>query len=398
MKKNEFFHMNEQDPLQILDPRGQPFYSKGVNAIRIKDPSVLPGSRYYDMKKKYPDPEDWADSVFARLKKWGFNTVGSWSTTVLFKRGFPYTVMLKIPRAKKLIDLFDPEWEKEVSEAVKEQVSEHIGRSDCFGYFLANEQAWFGDWPWITDHNDSLLLDEYLKLPDGSSGKLKARQFLKDRTPGHREFNELWGMDIGSLSELDKIDSLPRKTEGAMHERSAFAGRVAERFFSIVTGVLRKEDPDHLILGVRFAGEVPEDVVRACGRYNDILSQNYYRKNMIIEKDFLEKVHEFSSKPVMITEFSYRAMENRSGLRNRKGADVTVQTQSDRAEGFKKYVGDLLKLPFICGYHWFLWHDQSPEGRSFDGEDSNYGIVDLNDEPYEELVEAMKDVNVKTEG
>jgi hypothetical protein len=91
-------------------------------------------------------------------------------------------------------------------------------------------------------------------------------------------------------------------------------------------------------------------------------------------------------------------VENRSGDRNTKGADVTVATQGDRAEGYERYAGSLARLPFILGWHWFQFFDESPGGRSFDGEDSNYGLVDIQGRPYEELAAAMRDVNAAAPG
>jgi hypothetical protein len=43
-------------------------------------------------------------------------------------------------------------------------------------------------------------------------------------------------------------------------------------------------------------------------------------------------------------------------------------------------------------YHWFEWVDEPKEGR-FDGEDSNYGLVDIQDRPYQEFVEAVRKAN-----
>jgi hypothetical protein len=37
--------------------------------------------------------------------------------------------------------------------------------------------------------------------------------------------------------------------------------------------------------------------------------------------------------------------------------------------------------------------DEPMDGRRPDGEDSNYGLVNLNDEPYADVVEAFKEVN-----
>jgi hypothetical protein len=69
-----------------------------------------------------------------------------------------------------------------------------------------------------------------------------------------------------------------------------------------------------------------------------------------------------------------------------------VETQKDRADGFERYVKGLAALPYCVGFHWFEWCDEPKEGR-FDGENSNYGLVRIDDQPWEELTERMRAVN-----
>ncbi|GAF99024.1 unnamed protein product, partial [marine sediment metagenome] len=106
--------------------------------------------------------------------------------------------------------------------------------------------------------------------------------------------------------------------------------------------------------------------------------------------DMLREIHRVTGLPVMVTEFSFRARD--SGPPNTRGAGIVVDTQEERATHFERYVGELMELPMVVGYHWFEHSDQPAEGR-FDGEDSNYGVVDIRDEPYTALVEVMERVN-----
>ncbi len=97
-----------------------------------------------------------------------------------------------------------------------------------------------------------------------------------------------------------------------------------------------------------------------------------------------------TSKPVLITEFAFRAED--SGLPNTKGAGPKVTNQAARAKAYADYVTRLESLPEAIGYHWFKWTDEPKEGR-FDGENSNYGLVDIGDKPYREFAEAVKAAN-----
>ena len=61
-----------------------------------------------------------------------------------------------------------------------------------------------------------------------------------------------------------------------------------------------------------------------------------------------------------MSEFGFRAMD--SGLPNTKGAGPLVPTQTDRAAGFSGYVQGLAALPYVVGYHMFMYYDEPSGG------------------------------------
>ena len=124
----------------------------------------------------------------------------------------------------------------------------------------------------------------------------------------------------------------------------------------------------------------------------DVVSFNNYAFTAPAEP--LKKLHATTGRPIMLTEFSFKARD--SGLPNTRGAGQPVATQQDRADHFDRYVTGLAELPFVVGYHWFQYSDQPAEGR-FDGENSNYGVVNGSDEPWTVLAERMKQVNSRLE-
>lgn len=174
--------------------------------------------------------------------------------------------------------------------------------------------------------------------------------------------------------------------------KSIFLKKVARQYFMVCRDAIRKYDPNHLILGCRFAGYAPNEVLSAMGEFVDVVSYNNY--SPVPPIDQLDEIYEITKKPIMITEFSFKAMD--SGLPNTRGAGAPVATQKDRADGFSKYVETFMKLPYAVGYHWFEYTDEPAEGR-FDGENSNYGLVNIKDEVWEVLTNRMTEVNAKIE-
>ena len=353
---------------QFLDPQGTPFFSRGVCVVIPKDTAIKAGADGYDpMKKEGLSYEAWAKRAVGVLKDAGFNSLGSWSDEGLSSK-LPYTLSLSLTgydaMGQRLVDVFSDEFAHRVQAAAKGGV--RPGDQALIGYYLDNELPWYGDTGWPGPQNTPLL-DKYLALPAGSAGLAQARQALK-RT----------------LAEGEAPTAA---------ERTGFLALVAEQYFKVTTQALRSADPQHLILGARFAGPTPREVVVACGHYCDVVSVNSYSKSGRFDFELFDTIYALTHKPVLLTEFSYRAAENRSGDKNSRGADVTVATQAERAEKLKAFLGSALELKYLLGYHWFQYFDESPQGRSFDGEDSDYGLVDIEDRPYTGLTDAFKEVN-----
>jgi agarase len=170
----------------------------------------------------------------------------------------------------------------------------------------------------------------------------------------------------------------------------AFVARLAERYFKVTADAIKAADPNHMNFGCRFAYVPAQPVVEAAGRHLDAVSFNCYQHD---PRGVIERYAAFG-KPLIIGEFAFRGED--SGLPNTRGAGPRVKTQAERADAFEKYVRAAVSMPALVGYHWFEHADEPKEGR-FDGENSNYGLVNIHDEPWQALVERMTQVNAQVE-
>jgi hypothetical protein len=375
----------------------KPFLSMGVNAIGDQSYRASNEDYYDPVKNQYGGNfKAWAKGVFIRMKRWHFNTLGCWSDDRLTGQKFPYTPMLYIGRGSKWDDVLLSVFTAEFEVNVKENVRKARALKDdpyVIGYFLDNELPWWGDYGWHAE-NQTTLLEKYALIGVDDGNKEALRKFFEDRYQGDIEaFDDAWGKNLKSFEELEGPVTLTVRTRKQRAEADAWAGMVAERYFSVTTKALREADPNHLILGVRFSGETPWEVVEACGRYCDVVSVNSYQKSGDVDKLLLDNFYAKAQKPILITEYSFSAMENQSGDPNSHGADVAVPTQKDRVEHFNRYAREALALPYVVGLHWFEWADESPEGR-FDGENCDYGLVDIHDHEYTLLTKAQAKLNL----
>jgi hypothetical protein len=220
-------------------------------------------------------------------------------------------------------------------------------------------------------------------LPEGAAGRQQAIEFLRQRYSGDlSKLNSAWRIkakDFASAAPLTE-------TEAFKADAEAFLEQVATRYFEVCGKAIKSADPNHLFLGARFAGRVPDVVYRAA-RSVDIVSINIYAFD---PRPLARQVAEITGRPLLIGEFAFRAED--SGLPNTRGAGPKVANQRARAKAYTDYVNWLMSVPAAVGYHWFEWSDEPKEGR-FDGEDSNYGLVDINDRVYQEFVGTVEATN-----
>ena len=82
-----------------------------------------------------------------------------------------------------------------------------------------------------------------------------------------------------------------------------FAALVAERYFKLTCAAIRAADPDHLVLGCRFAYVPSPGVIKAAARHTDVISLNCYD----IDASPVIDAYAATGKPCLIGEFSFRS-------------------------------------------------------------------------------------------
>lgn len=377
-------------------PAGKLFLSLGVNAIGDQSYRA-PNDVYYDpVKNQYGGKKEaWVQKTLDRLKQWRFNTIGCWSDDALLGKKFPFTYMLYIARGNPWDSVLDSVFSEDFVARARENAKKALPYKDdpsLIGYFLDNELPWWGQYGW-NDTSQKTLLEKYALNGVDDANRAALKGFLTERYSGDIDgFNQVWGTQFHSFEDFYQPVTLVVRTKKEKADADAWAGVVAERYFAVTTKALREVDPHHLILGVRFAGQAPWDVVAACGKYCDVVSVNQYQRSGEVDRALLDHFYAKTHKPILLTEYSFSAKENQSGDPNTSGADVAVPTQKERVEHLKKFTEGLLQLPYIVGFHWFEWADQSPLGR-FDGENCDYGLVDIHDKEYASLTQAHTQVN-----
>ncbi len=411
----------------LITPDGNALFSAGIVGVRVLGdfaPSIGTAPYQDNVLARYGTEEAWAAVQLARLLDLRVTTIGAWSRHDLFVGGMPYTPILLFAQHAPAIsgvangltgqpmrDYFAPAF---AAGATTEALAATSCATDpwCIGVFTDNELGWG---PGVA--LSVPLLDGYVKLPAGAPGKLALQSFFAARHADVAAFNAVWGTALASFDDVQTLTALPADwgTGPAAREadRHAFTGVVAQRYFQTAHDALRAIEPAMLILGARFLSySTPPEVVLAAAPYVDVLSTNYYELDPVwfgvaqqladqygfvpAERMFddVDAFYAATGKPILIGEFGYRSAE--SDLPNTFPPFYpTLATQAGRADAYARYMRRALQRPYVVGAHWFKHADQPIEGRA-DGENNNWGIVDLQDDPYVTLGDRMRLLNAET--
>jgi hypothetical protein len=372
----------------FVAPSGQLTLSIGVDNVSYHGDEIYRSSvhPYFEhVSKLYPTENVWAATELARLRSWGFNSLGAWTVPFLWNLKMPYTVILDIGARSGAswlrgvpVDVYSPHFVATARQIAGKECAPRAHDPFLIGYFSDNELRWGADW-----RGKQNMLTMYLNLPSDSPGRQHAIEFLKQRYSDNiQQLNQAWAVHATSFASVPS----EANSEAFESDNQVFLGMVAERYFEVCANAIHTADPGHLYLGAKFAGMPPDPVLRA-SHAADVVSVDLYRFD---PRPNVKHIYELSQRPILVAEFAFRA-EN-SGLPNTQGAGPKVPDQAARARAYSNFVTWLESMPEAVGYHWFEWCDEPKQGR-FDGENSNYGLVNIEDRPYTQFVKAVKTAN-----
>ena len=387
----------------LVTPEGHPYWFAGIANADPTGTADRNGHYAYadTVAQKYGSVANWADAQLVRFRDWGINGLGGWGDVSSLEGRVPYTRVLGLGGWRT--DYWSPSWATGARRSIAATAAEVRNDPWFIGYFTDNEMSWALD---IRTFQTSF--DIYLAMPASAPGKQELLRFLRERYHGsidavRADFPALTATTWEQLAQ--PVEPI-RFTEepGGQATQGEWSGRIMAQYFSVVGPALRQADPRHLNLGVRFIAQLTSpQVLREASRWVDVLSVNYYEPNeqwgglqdyaaarypLVPTAGMLREFSGGGAKPLLISEYGYRAAD--SGLPNTwPPAMPVLATQAERGAAVADYGTCALGNPSMVGTVFFEMTDEPAAGR-FDGEDSNWGLVGEDDEPYPEVTRELR--------
>ena len=392
---NAPFSIQQRDGISWLTrPDGGRFFSLGVCVV---NQGISPGFNStnpgYAAFEEYPNSNAWAQATLQRLKSWHFTTVGGWSDYPALQQcpdadvAFIPVLAVGMTCGVPWLDMWDTNVIARMHQIARNQILPLRDDPRLLGYYSDNEMGWW----------NATLFRMTLEQAPASGQRQRLLQLLRETY--HNHWSELLKdfepEGVASFAELEQRGMLYlRPGSQGMRVYRRFLGLMAERYYSLVRKIIRTYDPRGLILGDRYQSFYYPEVAQGSASSVDAVSMNLNAawNDGTFPRFYLDTLHALTGKPIIVSEFYMTAQQNRSGDKNDSSTFPVVATQKERAAGFRNTVEALARLPYVVGADWFQYYDEPTHGRS-DGENYDFGLVDIHDRPYKPLTTAAQTID-----
>lgn len=384
--------------MEIVRKDGKYYFSDGGHLFKMKGinhftnhPGVDKFTRiddYYEFcNKRYSCEEEWARDNEALLKSIGFNTIGAFSKNCkgeLYKTNIIYLSDNDPCSAKPGSDFFSKEWRAFVEQKVREQLP---GKSIVY---IENEMKIGGDWRSLS----YTIAHGYLNMGPACQGKKSVIRFVR-----HILHDRLYIWNMAAMKTFRTWNEALECTnyKHIFFLKGLIIGFIMRKFYRTCKNVIKALDSHVLIGGSRLISWfTPPDALRACAKYSDFVSVNYYWARFylhniiplffgdVLPAGGLKRFYKIAGKPLYITEFGFVAENGYNGNKN-PFIYKTYRNQKYRAKALERYLRSVDRS-WIIGLDVFEFVDQPANGRDQgDSEDNNFGIISRDGKVYEEF-------------
>lgn len=379
------FYFEKIDPAYVSKSRG---FKPGTTYHNREIKTYALGRRNIELKYGKDGVANYWKIAAKRLKKWGLNTIGAWSSAAVMKSNtVPFTVYIQsagtvpLDTKRKLFalwgnmqDYFAPTFAEKTAERVK-KYSGLLNLKYCIGAFVDNEISW--------QRKMGVTALAVLSCPATQPAKIEMQKMLAKKYGTVAELNKVWKSNYSDWSDFLARTDFEPKMENAKDDLLAFEKLFLEHYFKVCRDAVKAACPKALYLGCRFMTVENELTARAAYDICDVVSCNIYRSDV----SFYAPPPGAKDKPMIIGEFHIGRIDKGSPY----GGLLEVPNAKEAAEAYKKYMISAIENPNIVGAHWFQWQDMFVTGRG-DGANATCGFVSVTDNPDYALADACREV------
>ncbi|YCM44286.1 hypothetical protein V2O64_23565 [Verrucomicrobiaceae bacterium 227] len=430
-----FIHVKQIDGVWwFINPEGKRFVSLGVNHI---EPHLwLAPYNFKATLKRYGRDMITIDGHFntkgEAAKKWidrqvevtqslHFNTFGPHThgsiDPALYKDQIYYVARLDTaplagwrerngegPRP----DVFSHDFRHFIKSRVKDVCAQHKDSPNLLGYLYTDVPSWImGKADQKASGNDVMIypwVNAMLKLGEGSAGKQRWLELLKERYPNPTEAAKVWGIKISPtygiswITMARRVDwTQPTDRKKADADMVAFLHLIADKWYRIHREVILKEDPNHLLLGDKNMSMWHYDwVLAAAKKHIDVIAIQSYGF-WPDDVKLTDKIYKATGKPIFNGDGCFGFAQPQQKEWGVKGFRTGAKSVEEVAKFYRETLEGMMATPYIIGWHHCGYLQQWDAAERGDAPRNENGFLDPFEKELTTWTDVIREVNAKAE-
>lgn len=352
-------------PWWFVDPHDRPFFARAVHGVAAE-----PAAAH--------DPA-------ARLRAWGFNTLGCGSERLYLEDGLAFLATVDFCVGGPLVqlagvrlpDVFDAGWAEAAQARAAEVCAPLAEQREVLGWLTDDSPGWAP----LPAADRPGLLQVCLSLEPGLAAYHAAWEFALALHQGRLDvMARAWGVPLANKEALRARTRSEQgvATPGYLRDDERWVREFARRYFSVATAAVRAQAPNHLVLGCRWRGRVSPALREAAAATADVTLVDY------------AELPARPAGPVFLGDFSWARPEFQApGAAGRGVGPTTVERMLRRG---RLALSRAVAHPAVVGYAWNRWHDRAGEQPPFGS-----GLVHANENEAREHTELLTAINDRVE-
>jgi len=408
----------------LVNAQGEPFVSIGINHLEPKmylesanrahtletyGPDLL--NEHGDFDYESPAAAQWWADVQAQLQDFGINSIGFHTYGLLdewMRPDYYYFARLRVARplvphrldegasVAERYDLFSDVFWADFREQVASQVERYRGHERLLGYMVVNFPWWEPRPSTLEAHPDYAFMHPFIQqlrgLPADAPGKQAWVDCLRSLYPDAESAAAVYGVSLLDWSGFADQTEWPQWSapDQVQADSEAFLRVAAERYYRTLHAIIDGADSERLIFArFRVVSDSGAWFTPIMGRYHDVIAVEAYMP-FDEAQAALEETYRASGRPLLNADAGFAALGDPHQEHGVKGHKVA--TRAEAGALYAQTLEDLMRQPYMLGYHWCgyiaQWDDPEREQRI-----NENGLVDPFGEPYPEITNPFSAAN-----
>ncbi|MFK7817753.1 MAG: hypothetical protein AB8G99_03460 [Planctomycetaceae bacterium] len=303
-------------------------------------------------------------------------------------------------------DVFSLDFRAYVEKKIKIAGAQHKDSRNLIGYLYSDVPSWIlgrGEqrkrgnttmvYPWAT---------AILELGEASPGKQRWLRHLATRYKNAEAVATVWNLPISptygvSWDDLARqIDwTKPTDARAAKADMLAFMPIIVEQWYSLHKQILRRHDPNHLILGDKNMTNWHHDwLLPSLKRHVDVICVQGYGR-WADEAKLYERIYKATGKPIFNGDGCYGLADDHQQEWGVKGFRTGAKSLEDVANMYEETMTGMMQTPYVVGWHHCGYLQQWDASERGDSPRNENGFLDPMETYRTVLTRKVKAINLK---